>query len=320
MVLESRVRRIGRAILKYDIGVLAISTAVVIGAFGVLSKGATLTTRNMLYVVVQSTSRGIVAVGQALVILTGGIDLSVGGVATFCIGITALMITGTTGFPVAGLILMALLGASVGVVNGLAVSRIGMPPLIVTFASWIIFDGLCMYVTKGYAITGLPGGLRIFGQGNIGGIPIAVGIFTGVYLIAYFVLNYTRFGRSVYAVGGNPISAWLAGINVRRIQLSVYILSGLCAALAGLIILSRTMVATQIAAYGLELDSIASAAIGGVSLMGGRGNIIGVLLGTLVIGILRNGMSILAIHAAWQRIVTGIIIFVAVAFDYRRRR
>lgn len=319
-LINNRVRHIAGAILKHDVGFLAITTVALIGGFGVFSKGANLTTRNMLYVVVQSTSRGIIAVGQALVILTGGIDLSVSGVATFCMGMAALRITGTTGFPVDGLALMALIGAGVGTINGLAVSRLRMPPLIVTFASWIIFDGLTLYLTKGHDIIGLPRQIAIFGQGNIGGIPIAVGIFTGVYVAAYLVLNYTTFGRSVYAVGGNPISAWLCGINTKRIQLSVYIISGLCAALGSLIILSRTMVETQIAAYGLELDSIASAAIGGISLMGGRGSILGVVLGTLIIGIIRNGMSILAIHAAWQRIVTGIIIFIAVASDYIRRR
>jgi len=319
-LINNRVRHIAGTILKYEVSVLVIALGALIGGIGILSKGVNLTTRNMLYVVVQSATRGIVAVGQSIVILTGGIDLSVGGLATFCMGMAALRITGTTGFPVDGLAIMVALGAGVGILNGLAVSRIGMPPLIVTFSTWIIFDGLTLYLTKGHDIIGLPIELRIFGQGNIGGIPIAVGIFTAVYVAAYLVLNYTTFGRSVYAVGGNPISAWLCGINVKGIKLSVYIISGLCAALGGLIILSRTMVETQIAAYGLELDSIAASAIGGMSLAGGRGSILGVVLGTLIIGVIRNGMSILAIHAAWQRIVTGMIVFSAVASDYIRRR
>ena len=317
---SNRVRQIVGAILRQEVAVLAITVIALIGTFGVLSKGANLTTRNMLNVVVQSSARGIAAIGQAVVILSRGIDLSIGGVATFTMCLAALRITGTTAFPVGGVALMALLGASVGAGNGLAVSRIGMPALIVTLSSWIIFDGVALYMTGGRAVSELPRGIAMFGQGRIGAIPVAVCIYIVVCVVAYFVLNHTSFGRSVYAVGGSPVSAWLCGINVKRILFSVYVISGLCAALSGLIILSRTMCANTIAAYGLELDSIAAAVIGGMSLMGGRGNLIGVILGALIIGIISNGMSILAVHASLQVITTGIIIFSAVAIDYIRRR
>lgn len=317
---SNRVRRIAGIIFRQELATLAISVAALCGVFGVLSKGASLTTRNILYVVVASSARGIVAVGQAMVLLTGAIDLSVGGVATLTMCLTALSIRGTTAFPVAGLAYMAFLGACVGALNGLAVSRIGMPSIIVTFASWTISSGVALYLTKGHAITGLPQGMAIFGQGRIAAIPVPVLIFTAVGVVAYFVLNYTSFGRSIYAVGGNPVSAWLSGINIRMIRLLVFVISGLCAALGGLIILSRTMCATQVAAYGLELDSIAAVVIGGISLMGGRGNLIGVILGALILGIITNGMSILAISGALQIITKGIIIFTAVAIDYIRRR
>jgi ribose/xylose/arabinose/galactoside ABC-type transport system permease subunit len=207
-----------------------------------------------------------------------------------------------------------------GVINGLAVSRIGMPPLIVTLAMWQVTKGVAFEIGEGRSIGHLPDSLTFFGSGSVYGVPVPVIVFITVSVIGYFVLQYTTFGRSVYAVGGNPVSAWLSGIKVKHILFLVYVISAFLAGLAGLIFLGRIMTASMETLGGLELDSIAAVVIGGVSLMGGRGSIIGVVIGTIMIGVINNGMSILGADPFLQGVAKGVIIITAVAIDYIRRR
>jgi len=228
--------------------------------------------------------------------------------------------TGTTAFPVVPLAVMLAFGAGIGACNALSISRIGMPALIVTLAMWQIMTGTTFLVCGGYTIGNLPPAMSFLGAGRVVGIPVPVIIFVVVTVVAYFILNHTSFGRSVYAVGGNPVSAWLSGINVKNIVFSVYVISGFLAALAGMIILGRVMCASTATASGLELDSIAAVSIGGVSLMGGRGTIVGAILGTIIIGVINNGLTMIAVKPWYQLIVKGAIIFAAVAVDVVRRR
>jgi ribose/xylose/arabinose/galactoside ABC-type transport system permease subunit len=195
-----------------------------------------------------------------------------------------------------------------------------MPALIVTLAMWEITKGVAFQVSGGYSITQMPEALVWFGSGTIAGVPVPVIAFIAVAVIAYFILSHTPFGRSVYAVGGNPVSAWLSGINVKRIIFSVYVIAGFLAGMAGVIMTARVMSASMRTLQGLELNTIAAVCIGGVSLMGGIGSIIGVVIGILIIGVINNGMSVLGAGPAVQGIVKGVIIFTAVAIDYVRHR
>jgi len=185
---------------------------------------------------------------------------------------------------------------------------------------WEITKGSAFQIGGGQSIGFLPEGLLFFGSGRIAGVPVPVIIFIIVAVVGYLVLNYTTYGRSVYAVGGNPVSAWLSGINVKRILFSVYAISGFLAGLAGVIITGRVMSASMISLQGLEIDSIASATVGGMSLSGGKGSLLGVVFGVLIIGVVNNSMSVLGAGPSVQGIVKGAIILIAVAVDYIRRQ
>ena len=295
-------------------------------AMGVVTGGRTISKANMINILLQSSIRGVASIGMAFVILCAGIDVSIGGIGLFAAVLGASLMTDSfmniVGAPVPFFVvlpIMLLVGAGWGAVNGAAISRIGMPPLIVTLAIWEITKGLAFQIGGGQSIGALPDGLAFVGSGTIGGIPVPVIIFAFTAIIAHFVLRYTTFGRSVYAVGGNPTSAWLSGIKVKTIQLVVYVIAGFLAGLAGIIMTGRVMSAAMVTLAGLEMDSIAAATVGGVSLSGGKGNLIGVIIGVLIIGVINNAMSIIGAGPSVQGIVKGIIIFTAVAVDYIRR-
>jgi ribose transport system permease protein len=279
--------------------------------------------------------RGVSAVGQTFVILTTNIDISVAGVGIVSAIIGALMMTnqitlgmvgparyliGLQASPLIALPVMLLVGAGFGAANGMVVSRIRVHGLLVTLAMWQISLAIGYVFTGGTAVLGLPASLDTIGFGRFFGVPLAVIIFFVTAGIAYFVLTYTPFGQSVYATGGNPVMAYLSGVNVRRVLLTVFIISGFCAALAGLLATARLGTAGMSVVGGLELDSIASCAIGGISLAGGRGSIIGVIGGVLIIGTLNNGLSVLGADPSVFGLVKGLVIFTAVAIDYLRRR
>jgi len=320
-------QEVAKRVFRHENAILIIILVGIMAAMAVISKGMSMSTGNLKNILVQSSTRGLAAVGELFVLLTAGIDLSVGGIALMSsLACASLITTGyqnLIGAPIplgAGILLLVLVGLSVGAVNGLAVSRLGMSAVIVTLAMWIMSTGFGYLFCKGMTIQLLPRSLAFFGQGNIAGVPVPVIMFAVVAVVAYFVLNHTTFGRSVYAVGGNPISAWLAGINVKNVLFLVLVISGFLGALAGLVIMSRTMVAGMLTGMGLELDAIASVLIGGVSLAGGRGNVIGVVIGALIIGVINNGMNIVAVGPAYDDLVKGGIIFAAVAVDVMRRR
>jgi ribose/xylose/arabinose/galactoside ABC-type transport system permease subunit len=308
--------------------VLSIVLVVLIAIMGVVTKGLTLSRVNANNVLLQSSIRGIAAVGQAFVILSANIDISVGGVGLVCAALGARALTQDLAFNIfsqpatlaLGVAIMMLAGAAFGAINGTLSSRIGMPSLIVTLGMWQITNGIGFRVTEGRSISQLPESLTFYGSGTIGGIPVPVIIFIVVAVIAYFILNHTVFGRSVYATGGNPVSAWLSSINVKGIQLAVFIISGFCAGLTGVILTARVMSASMRSLEGLEIDSIAAVTVGGLSLSGGKGSIIGAVLGVIIIGTVNNGMSVLGADPAVQGIVKGVIIITAVATDYLRRR
>jgi len=313
-------RRVFGHLLRHEISILAIILAGIVGVLGVLTKGLTLTPGNISNIWLQSASRGIATIGQAFVILTAGIDVSVGGLALLTAILGASLMSGQTGFPIVPIGIALLIGLGIGTLNGVLTSRIPMPALIVTLAMWQITRGFGFLICRGITIRFLPESVRVIGGGEIVGVPIPVIIFISIAVVSYFFLYYTKFGRAVYIVGGNPVSAALCGINVKNVTWSVYIISGFLAALAGLIIMSRVMSAGMSTVLGLELDSIAAVCIGGISLMGGRGNLIGAVIGVLIIGVINNGMNVFVLDPAYQGIVKGWVLITAVAIDYYRRR
>ena len=179
---------------------------------------------------------------------------------------------------------------------------------------------LAFRVSSGRAIAALPDFIFWWGSGEIGGIPVPIVVFIAVAAVAYYVLNYTAFGRAVYYTGGNPISAWLSGINIKRILFSVYIIAGFLAGLSAFLMLGRIQAATMTSMRSLELMSIAACTVGGVSLSGGKGNILGVILGTLIIGVVNNALSVMGANPAVFGIALGAIIILAVVIDYIRRQ
>lgn len=325
---QSKGKGIFKAILRHENTVLALILIVLIGALAVITGGLTISKDNLVNIMLQSSSRGVASIGQAFVILTAGIDVSIGGVGLLLATLGGALMTqamhlNIIGYEVpivVGIILMMVFGLAIGLFNGSFVSYLGVPALITTLAVWRMATGAAFLVAHAQTIMDLPRSISIIGQGYLGGLPISVLIFIGVAGFAYLVLNYTGYGRSVYAVGGNPTSAWLSGINVTRTILIAFGISGFLAGLAAVITLSRSLTASMVTLNGLELDTIASVVIGGVSLNGGRGTIIGVVIGVIILGVINNGMNILLVGPALQDLIKGAIILTAVTIDVVKKR
>jgi ribose/xylose/arabinose/galactoside ABC-type transport system permease subunit len=308
--------------------ILAIVLAVIITTFGIITQGRTLSSSNITITLLQSSTRGIASMGQMFVILTGGLDLSVGGIAMLCTTFGAALMTSNLHYSIIGyplspyqtIPLMLLLGVGIGSFNGFFVARLHVPPLISTLAVWQIAEGLGYQITEGASILQLPRSLAFWGQGAILGVPVPTMMFIILCVISYIVLYHTTFGREIHAVGGNPVGAWLSGFNVRQVLALVYSISGLMAALASIVLIGRTLGGSTLNASGLELETVAAVCIGGVSLSGGRGSIIGVVMGVIMLGVINNGMVVMGISRKLHDITTGVIILTAVAVDTVRRR
>ncbi|MDI3318043.1 MAG: ABC transporter permease [Bacillota bacterium] len=270
-----------------------------------------LSATNLLNVARQVAVNALLAAGQTFVILTAGIDLSVGS----ALALSGAVAAGTMvqhGMA-AGILAGLLTGLLVGAFNGLVVTRLGIPDFIVTLAMLSAARGLTLIYTNGLPIGNLPPAFLTIGGGYLGPIPIPVLLMLLVYLVAYLVLRTTAFGRYVYAVGGNRKAAAYAGIPVRRVRLAAYLISGFLAAVAGIVLTSRLATADPQAGTGYELDSIAAVVLGGTSLFGGEGQVLKTLLGALILGVLGNGMNLLNVSPFYQEVVKGIVILLAVA-------
>ena len=274
---------------------------------------------NFLSLLRQSSINGLIAFGMTCVILTDAIDLSVGSVLALSTALCAGMIT--AGVP-AGLamILALILGAALGVVSGVLVTKGRLQPFIATLITMTVYRGLTMIFTNGKPISNLGDSfvLKLVGKGNFYHIPIPVILLILIFLIFFFLLNKTTFGRRVYATGSNWKSAKLAGVNIHKTKIIVYGISGLMAALSGLILLSRLGSAQPTLGDGYELDAIAAVALGGTSMSGGRGKIYGTFIGVLIIAVLNNGLNILGVSSYYQDVIKGLVILVAVLSDRKR--
>lgn len=261
----------------------------------------------------------IVAAAMTFVLIAAGLDLSVGSVIAFG-GIVGSMVL-AAGAPIfLGILAGVLTGAGIGFINGFVVVKFGIPPLIVTLGMMYAGQGAVLVVTRGTPVYPLPAAFNAIGQGNLAGIPYVVLIAAVVGIVAHIVLTRTTYGRMVFATGGNAETSRLSGINVNFVNLTVYILTGMAAAFVGMLMASRLASAQPGAGAGWELQVIAAVIIGGTSMFGGSGSILGSLLGVLFMNVVSTGMIMMRISAYWQNLVVGVIIVVAVGIDQYRRR
>ena len=257
------------------------------------------TAKNIINVFRQISFYCMIGIGSMMVIVIQGIDMSPGSVIGVTGVVVAMMGTGTKGNPVLWFLLAILVGGIFGVVNGFLVAYCGMPAFIVTLGTQIVGRGIALLMTEGHPILGLNENLLFLGGGTIGPIPMPVILMAIICVISWYILRYTRFGRHVYAIGGNEQAAKTSGINVRRTKMFVYIYAGILAAIAGMSLTGRVASGQPGMGAGYELFSIAGAVIGGAALSGGAGTVLGVLAGSLVIGVLNNGMDLMGISSYW---------------------
>ncbi|HET6637805.1 MAG TPA: ABC transporter permease [Gemmatimonadota bacterium] len=278
-----------------------------------------LTTANLLNVVEQSTLIGIIAVGMTFVILTAGIDLSVGSIVALS-GV-AMGTAFRAGLPIFAAALTGLaVGLACGLANGALITLGRLPPFIATLGMMSIARGGALMLSDGRPISGYSDGFRALATGDLLGIPLPVVIMLAIYGIAHFVLSRTTLGRYTYAIGGNEEAAELSGIRVRAYKSAVYGIAGLLSAVTSILLVARLDSAQPIAGIMYELDAIAAVVIGGTSLLGGSGSVIGTLIGALIMGVLRNGLNLLGVSSYLQQVAIGGVIIVAVLMDMALRR
>ncbi|KTQ97270.1 sugar ABC transporter permease [Aureimonas ureilytica] len=285
-----------------------------------------LTAGNISNVLLQTSINGILAIGMTFVILTRGIDLSVGSVVALAGMVSASLATtspaGVAGGPYPVALALAagiLVGVLSGSIVGVIVSRFSVPAFVATLGMLSAARGATLIYGNGRPVPGLVPDFRVIGTGNVLGIPMPVVILAGVFILSWWVLSRTRFGRYIYAVGGNPHAAKTSGIDVTRIRFLVYVISGALSGLAGMILSARTGSALPQAGVAYELDAIAAVVIGGTSLSGGVGRVTGTLIGALIIGVMNNGLDLLGIQSYYQQILKGALIVGAVMLDQTRK-
>ena len=314
-----RARTFGRVLSKY--GIVAVFLALCVALS--FANEFFLTWGNWTNVLRQTSINGILAIGMTCVILAGGIDLSVGSVLALSGMVAGSLVTGLGAQPpLVGILAGVLTGAAVGSVSGLLVSRLSVPPFVATLGMLSVARGLTFIYSDGMPIPNLSAGFRYIGQGDLFRIPMPIVLLLVVFGIFYFVLEYTTFGRYVYAVGGSEKSAKTSGIRTRAVVFSVYLISGALAGLAGQILAARTTSALPQAGVSYELDAIAAVVIGGTSLsVGGVGTLVGTLFGALIIGVINNGLDLMGVSSYYQQVVKGVIIVLAVLLDaFTRKR
>ncbi len=295
---------------------------IVLCAFAVYLSPSFIQTGNMLNVGRQVALFGIVSVGMTFVILTRGIDLSVGSIVGVVSVATALMLS--SGVPIPLAMISALgMGAVFGAINGAGVVFFGMPPFIMTLGTLVMGRGIAMTIANGEPKTlgDASDAFSYLGSGFLFGIPVPIWIFVAIAAAAFVILRHTPFGRQIYAVGSNTEAARLAGINVPRVLMSVYAISGVLSGLTALVFVSRLTVGEPTAGTNLELEAISIVVIGGTSLFGGEGGVIGTVIGAAIIAVMANILNLLGISPFTQQIVKGAIIIAAVMFEvYRHKR
>lgn len=278
-----------------------------------------LTGTNLASVIRQTAVINIMALGMTLVIVSGGIDLSVGSILA-CSGVLGTMTMVETGSVPAGILAGVLCGTLWGCANGLMIATLRIPPFIVTLGTLGIVRGLTLVISGGLPVVGLPKEHGFLGEGTIGPAPFVLVVLILCAVITHFALHGTKLGRYTYAIGSNEAAAVYAGIPVARFKVAIYAICGLLSGLAGMIETSRLMTGQPTAGVSYELQVIAAVVIGGGSLTGGEGTVIGTLIGAFIMGLLSNGSDLLGVNPYWQQVIIGAIIILAVALDEARKR
>ncbi len=279
-----------------------------------------LTQNNVFNILRQNASNLFLATGMTMVIILGGIDLSVGSVIALS-GCVAAGCVVNMGLPeVVGFLIAILIGAVVGMFNGVVICKTNIPPFIVTLASMNITKGIALVYTQGAPIRCMTDAFKFPGAGYVGPIPTPVILMLIIFVIAVMLVNRTHFGRHIYAVGGNAQAASFSGINVQKVKFWVYTFTGIMAGIAGVVIASRLYSGQPRSGEGAEMDAIAAVVVGGTSMSGGSGRLGGTLIGVLIIGVLNNGLNLMGVDSNWQYIVKGFVILLAVYVDFIRNR
>ncbi|WP_347862839.1 ribose ABC transporter permease [Salimicrobium sp. PL1-032A] len=275
---------------------------------------------NILNLLRQVSINALIAFGMTFVILTGGIDLSVGSMLAFGSALTAGVLASGMD-PILGVLIGLMAGLAMGAFNGVVITKGKVAPFIATLATMTIFRGATLVYTEGRPITGLSDSFtfEMIGKGYVFGVPFPAILMIGVFFVLFFILHKTVFGRKVYAIGGNEEASVLSGIKADRVKIGVYALTGMLSVLAGIILTSRLNSAQPTAGTMYELDAIAAVVLGGTSLAGGRGRIVGTLIGALIIGVLDNGLNLMNVSSFYQQIVKGGVILLAVLLDRRSK-
>ncbi len=274
---------------------------------------------NILSVAKNFSAYAIAGIGVTMVIITGGIDLSIGSIFGFA-GVIASMAMVNLGLPTVPAIIVGLAaGAALGLTNGLFIVKLNLPPFIATLGMLSIVRSLCYIITEGYPVTGIGREFLFLGQGYIFGVPTPVWMMVIIAIIFAVFLNKTVTGRRIYALGGNEEATRISGVNTNSLKILVYSLGGLLSGFAGIITASKLGIGQPTAGNGYELDAIAAVVIGGASLSGGAGTVIGTIIGAAIMGILRNALVLLSIKSHWQQFIIGCVIIIAVTLDQFRR-
>jgi ribose transport system permease protein len=278
-----------------------------------------LTTANLLSIALQTAIIALLALGQVYVIISGGIDLSVGSILALSGVVSAQLLV--AGWPTTFAVIAGVLaGALLGFINGIVITKGKLPPFIVTLGMMGVARGISLVLTEGLPVSGLPESFTNLGNERLFYIPIPVIFLIVVAFIATFILSRTIFGRYVYSIGSNEEAAQLSGINVHFHKLMIYVVCGLLSGLAGVLLTARLVSAQPSAGMGYELDAIAAVVIGGASLIGGVGTVGGTIIGAFIMGVLRNGLNLLNVSPFWQQIAIGVVIVLAVYLDQVRRK
>lgn len=312
----SKERGSSEMIRKYGL-VLILLLAVI---FLSVVSDAFMTFTNIMNVLRQVSIIGILAIGMTFIILTAGIDLSIGSLMAVSAVIAASIVSFDPGLTVLAVAAGMLAGGFLSGVSGAMTAKLNVAPFVATLAMMTIARGIALLYTNGRPITIDSDSFKYLGQGYVGPIPVPVIIFIVITVIMGIILYKTKFGRYVYAIGGNEQATLISGIRVARVKIWVYVINGLLAGLAGVLLASRISSGQPNSGLGYELDAIAAVVIGGTSLFGGRGTLMGTVVGVLIIGVINNGLNLLDVSSYWQQIVKGLIIAGAVILDQRAKK
>ena len=307
------------AFIKENLGIMvALAVMCIFLAVFPATSSSFLTPKNMFNILRQISTNMLLACGMTMVIILGGIDLSVGSIIALS-GVLSAGCVARYGLPIpAALLVGVLVGLLIGCINGGVIALTTIPPFIVTLATMNVARGLAKVYTGGSPVRLVPKEWQFLGAGYIGPVPVPVIIMIVVVVISALIMNRTKMGRHIYAVGGNAQAAVFSGIKVSKVKFFVHAFSGVMAGLAGIILASRMYSGQPTAGEGAEMDAIAAVVVGGTSMSGGSGKIGGTVIGALIIGILNNGLNLLNVNSFWQDVVKGIVILLAVLIDYFR--